>query len=1009
MLRNYYQDPKVLHLNTTPHHAYFIPFESSEKLTQNNREDSSYFTLLSQCDWNFSYFESVLDLPEDVLTQPSQTTIFVPSNWQNAGFDTHQYTNINYPFPFDPPFVPDKNPCGLYHRTFDFSAKDNKRYLLNFEGVDSCFYLYINKEFVGYSQISHATSEFDVTAYLQQGTNDIHVFVLKWCDGSYLEDQDKFRMSGIFRDIYILERDQNYLQDFFVKTELSDNLQSAILNVETTFVDEAQEIEFQLFDPQGQLVFTKNDKNLTAFIDDIELWSAEDPALYTLVIHYGSEFIAQQVGFRKVEVKDGILLFNNQPIKFKGVNRHDSDPITGYAISVAQAEKDLALMKQHNVNAIRTAHYPNTPWFAQLCDRYGFYVIKEADIESHGAGMLHVPQPENSIFLNVPNENWDPQIDQDNTDNFCYFGRAPLFKASILDRTYANVERDKNCPSIFAWSLGNESGYGENFEAAAAWSKARDPMRLVHYESSIYEHKDHKNDLSNLDFYSEMYSTTEVIDEYCSKPQLKPFLICEYSHAMGNSNGDLEDYFQTFYKNPLSCGGFVWEWCDHANQLPNDKTKLGYGGDFGETMHDGNFCVDGLVSPNRKPHTNLFEFKNVNRPVRAYLENNHIVVKNYLDFTNLKDYLDIQITLVENGEKVESTCVNVDCEPHQAVRLEYKFTKSQDKHQIIELDCIAIKDSNFVKKGDSLGFEQIILTPEIMVKPRLNVATSSSIKVDESEKAITVTNDKVVCEFNKRTGQLTQLFYQGKSQIEKPLEFNVWRAPTDNDRLIREVWQNAGYDKAYSRCYQTKVLTFDDKCVIRADCALVATARARIVSFTVEYHIYASFIELKLNATRHHHLPYLPRFGLRFFLDKLCNSVEYVGYGLEGKNEYAGESYIDKYHYTKLGKYQLTASDNHVDYFKPQENGSHYGTHYVQINNMIVTADNSFSFNLSEYSQEELTEKKHNYELNKDQHIILCVDYKMSGIGSNSCGPNLKDKYRLNELNFKWNCRFDFI
>ncbi|VEI44794.1 beta-galactosidase/beta-glucuronidase [Actinobacillus equuli] len=394
---------------------------------------------------------------------------------------------------------------------------------------------------------------------------------------------------------------------FFIQYELDDELRHANLKVETLFNRQPQTIEYQLLDSKGFTVFNQTDTQLNIDVEDIQLWNAENPQLYTLILRTAEEVIVQKIGFRKVEIKDGILLFNQQPIKFKGVNRHDSDPKTGYAISYAQAHKDLQLMKQHNINAIRTAHYPNAPWFSELCDQYGFYLIGESDVESHGASMLTVKTPEPSIFLNHENDLQTSRIRQDTIDNFCYFARDPLFKKAILDRQQANVERDKNRTSIIIWSLGNESGYGANFEAAAAWIKQRDKSRLVHYESSIYQHSADNNDLSNLDFYSEMYGSTEDIDRYCATAQAKPFVLCEYSHAMGNSNGDAEDYWQAFHRHPQSCGGFVWEWCDHAPYRANGQ--FGYGGDFGDSPHDGNFCMDGLVSPDRIPHSNLLELK----------------------------------------------------------------------------------------------------------------------------------------------------------------------------------------------------------------------------------------------------------------------------------------------------------------------------------------------------------------------------------------------------------------
>ncbi|MFA9500182.1 glycoside hydrolase family 2 TIM barrel-domain containing protein [Mannheimia sp. E30BD] len=993
-LPNYYQDPNVLHINRIPHHAYFIPFQKGQTPNQLARETSKHFTLLND-EWDFNFYNSPHDLPDDFLNATFAHKIPVPSNWQTEGFDAHQYTNINYPIPFDPPYVPHDNPCGVYQREIAFEPKAGKRYLLNFEGVDSCLFVYLNGDFVGYGQISHSTNEFEITKYLKQGKNNLVVVVLKWCDGSYLEDQDKFRMSGIFRDLYILEREKNYLQDFFIQYQLSEDLTQANLSVETLFSNQPEDVHFQLFDPQGNLVCEQTSGHFFAEICNLALWNAEDPQLYTLRLSYQNEIIEQKIGFRQIRVENGVLLFNNKPIKFKGVNRHDSDPVTGYAISREQALIDLRLMKEHNINAIRTAHYPNSPWFTELCDQLGFYVIAESDIESHGSSAVYIESPENSIFLNVPNPNKQEEIRQQAVDNFCYFARDPDFKAAILDRNIANVERDKNRTSVIIWSLGNESGFGENFEAAARWVKERDASRLTHYEGSIYQYSAYQNDLSNLDLYSEMYPSTERLDEYFADPaNRKPFILCEYSHAMGNSNGDMEDYWQTFQQYSGACGGFVWEWCDHAPLLPNSD-KYGYGGDFGETLHDSNFCMDGLVSQHRIPHSNLLEVKNVNRPVRAELKAGKIWLKNQLDFTNLADYLTVHYTFSENGETTQQGQLLVNCEPNQTACLALDLPQPNDKLQLLTLDYRLNDSMALLAKEHHLGFDQIILNDKT-VKPALKARPQAVIFVQNFANEWQIQNDEYRYTFDKRKGIFKSIEKNEEPIIEQPLDFNLWRAPTDNDRLIREFWQKAGYDKCYTRAYHSELTQDENGVTIVAECGIVATAQSRILTLEVVYRIsLTGEIKISVKAKRPAHLPFLPRFGLRFFLNKTDNQVEYFGYGER-------ESYIDKHHLAKLGIYQINARENHTDYLKPQENGSHFGTHYVKAKDLAIVAEQPFSFNLSPYTQEELTSKTHSYDLQESRSTILCVDYKMSGIGSNSCGPSLKEQYRLNETAFEW-------
>ncbi|OOF39927.1 beta-galactosidase [Rodentibacter mrazii] len=1013
MLPNYFQDPQILHLNTTPHHCYFIPHQSEESAVKNPREKSSFFTALNG-DWDFAYFKSYHDLPENWLNISFEHSIPVPSNWQNHGYDQHHYTNIHYPFPFDPPFVPQQNPCGLYHRTLQITPKTNKRYLLNFEGVDSCLFLYINQKFVGYSQISHCTSEFDITPFLHKGKNHFHVLVLKWCDGSYLEDQDKFRMSGIFRDVYLLEREFHYLQDFFIRTTLAEDLKSAVLNVDLSFVKnepmaEKRNIRWQLYDPKGNRLLDEEtqDKQGEFTVNNVTLWHAESPQLYTLLIQYGSEVICQKIGFRQIEIKNGVLLFNHQAIKFKGVNRHDSDPKTGYAISREQAINDLRLMKQHNFNAIRTAHYPNAPWFAELCDEYGFYLISESDIESHGVAMLHVPQPEDSIFLNVENKPEYERIRQQIIDNYCLIACDPQWKKAILDRTFANIERDKNHPSVIVWSLGNESGYGENFEAAAAWVKNRDQSRLVHYEGSIYQHSNHKNDISQLDFYSEMYSSTESLDDYFSTPKNRPFLLCEYTHAMGNSCGDAEDYWQAFHRHTGACGGFVWEWCNHSPYLPNGK--FGYGGDFGDKPNDGNFCADGLVTADRQVQSSLREIKNVNRPIRASLNAGKIVLTNYLDFTDAMDFLTINYRLSENGLTIrEGMFDNIKIAPKHTALLPLDLPKNNGNLWLLDLSYHQKQESALIPQDHQLGMDQINLFPTIIqLSTSTPKATRGKFEVIENNTQLEINNGKVRYILDKLSGIFSHIEENSRALIERPLDFNIWRAPIDNDRLIKAQWVSAGYHQVQIRAYDIKWKQNDDHVQIRALCGLTAISKERILTLDVIYRIFTNgLLSVEIQAQKTPHLPYLPRFGLRFFLPKAMQQTEYFGYGSPSHN---GESYIDKHHACQLGIYHTTPEKNHVDYLKPQENGSHYACSYVKVRSatqkIFITAVQPFSFSISPYSQEELATKAHNDELLEDTSTVLCIDYKMSGIGSNSCGPNLKSQYRLNEL--QWHCRFD--
>lgn len=999
-LPRYFEDPQTLHVNTTPHHAYFIPFSSTESAVKKTREFSPYFTLLNG-EWDFAYFESYTHLPQDFLHFSFTDKIPVPSNWQNHGYDNHQYTNVNYPFPFDPPYVPIENPCGLYHRVFNVEINPAKRYLLNFEGVDSCLFVYVNQQFVGYSQISHCTSEFDITDFLQQGENYLHVLVLKWCDGSYLEDQDKFRMSGIFRDVYLLARERNYLQDLFMQTQFNQEITKAQLHVACQFAERGQPISWQLFDPQGKLIIEQKGHAFHAEIENAQLWHAETPRLYTLILQYGSEVICQKVGLRHIEVKDGVMLFNGQAIKFKGVNRHDSDPKTGYVISREQALQDLRLMKQHNFNAIRTAHYPNAPWFTELCDEYGFYVIAESDIESHGTNAVYVESPETSILLGIKTEIDHEAIRQKTIDNYCYMARSPEFNQAILDRTYANVERDKNRPSVVIWSLGNESGYGENFEQAAAWVKQYDPSRLVHYENAIFQHSAHQNDTSNLDFHSEMYTSTEELDAYFADDKnQKPYLFCEYLHAMGNSCGDTEDYFQAMERHAGACGGFVWEWCNHSPYLSN-SSKMGYGGDFNDTPNDGNFCADGLVTADRQIQSNLLEYKNVYRPLRATLKNGHVELKNYLDFTDAAEAISIHYQITEDFSVVQEGQIDdLNIAPKSTALLPLTLPASNGSLQMLTLTYHQKTETGLIPQGHCLGFDQIILSEQSQFFTNELKSNHHPISVSEHANLISVKVSDIEYQFDQYKGTIQQISKDGEPWLNQPTDFNIWRAPLDNDSLMKAHWLAAGYDRATSRVYDYRLIEQESAVEITFKLGLVAVSKARILTLNVVYRIEQNgLLQINIHAEKQPHLPFLPRFGLRFFLNQGFNQVEYVGYG-------PTESYLDKHHATALGRYKTTPESNHVLYLKPQENGSHYGCTEVKVANssdcFSVQSHTPFSMNVSPYSQEELCSKKHEYDLEKSGSTILCVDYKMSGVGSNSCGPALKEQYRLNETEWDW-------
>ena len=1002
----YYENLSVLHENTMPARAYYIPASKRMDNLVEHREESDRIQLLNGA-WKFQYFNSIYDIQDSFFEKNYDTENFdeiqVPSVWQMAGYDTHQYTNIRYPFPFDPPYVPQDIPCGAYVHNFEYSRDEKaSKAFLNFEGVDSCFYVWINGSYIGYSQVSHMTSEFDVTDILQDGTNTVAVLVMKWCDGSYLEDQDKFRMSGIFRDVYILKRPKQAISDYHIKTRIEDML--AKVEIEMKFYSPLN-VKISIEDRNGAVVALGSIAEEGTAVLEIaspELWNTENPYLYKLILETENEVIVDHIALRKIEIKDQVIYLNGQKIKFRGVNRHDSDPVTGFTISLEQITTDLTLMKQHNFNAIRSSHYPNAPFFYEMCDKYGFMVIDEADIEAHGPFMIY--RKEDTDYNRF--KRWNEKIADD-----------PVWEEAIVDRVKLMVERDKNRFCIVMWSMGNESAYGCNFEKALEWTKNFDPDRITQYESARYRNYDETYDYSNLDVYSRMYPALSEIQEYLDKDGSKPFLLVEYCHSMGNGPGDFEDYFQMIQDNDKMCGGFVWEWCDHAiahGTAENGKTIYAYGGDHGEEIHDGNFCMDGLVYPDRTVHTGLLEYKNVYRPARVISydkESGELVLHNYMDFDDLKDYVKISYELTQDGLVIsKGKLPEVSAAPHSDGKINLKINVPESGKCYLKFIYNLKKELPLLDEDYILGFDEIEVSKDdakckLAEKWLQKTGVDSELQVKENDTQIHIKGREFAYTIDKRTALFTEMKFAGREYLNHPMELNIWRAPTDNDMYIKSEWKKAHYDKAYTRAYTTEVVQGKHGVKITSHASVVAETVQKILDVTITWKIDASGkIDADIEATKDGEFPDLPRFGVRMFLDKKLSAARYFGMGPQ-------ESYCDKHQAASHGLYQANVDDLHEDYIRPQENGSHYDCEYVELNNsrygIVVSAENAFSFNASYYTQEELEKKTHNYELTESDSVVFCVDYALNGIGSNSCGPVVLDQYRFDDVLFRF--RFTLI
>ena len=976
---NYHQSTETLHIGCEKPRAYFVPFPCGCASKHAERGESAFFKSLCG-EWSFKFFKSVNDVCD--LSTEGSDKLTVPMSWQMAlgrGYDVPNYTNVNYPIPYDPPFVPDENPCGLYSRKFTVpAAMAGKKIYLNFEGVDSAFYVWVNDEFAAYSQVSHMTSEIDVTSLVHAGENEIKVLVLKWSDGTYLEDQDMWRMSGIFREVYLLFRDETHIRDIFVHCDLDDSFTDADFTADVDVTGKAT-VEWTLDCPCGETIFSgkcdvdESGKIVVPTIKNAKLWSDEEPNLYTLTLHCGNEYITLPIGARRVEIKDGCVVINGKKVKAKGVNRHDSHHLLGHATPVEHMVRDIMIMKAHNVNMVRTSHYPNDPRFTALCDKYGLYVCDETDLETHGARPWYA------------------------------LSRSPEWEGEYVDRVQRMVERDKNHPCVIFWSLGNESGWGQNHVAMHTWIKSRDTSRIVHYEGANYDYNDGKYLRDVTDIESRMYPNPTWCDNYCKNPERdEPLFLCEYSHAMGNGPGDLRDYWEVIEANDNFFGGCVWEFIDHSVAI-GDKygdPSFTYGGDFGDHPNDGNFCVDGLVYPDRRVHTGLEELKQAIMPVAVReVKPGTVAIKSRRYFKSLSD-ISMAWTVKVDGKAVKSGVhPNLDIAPEAEEVFEIVPENELPAHGTVTLDLSfrQNKPTEWADVGYEVGFAQFIYerAEKIKAAPALY-----PVELCENREEYTVTVGETVYKISKFSGMITDICDNGEHLITKPVVPQIWRAPTDNDRNVQWDWRNSGIHNAKVKCYSTEVVKADEnEAVILSKISLAAAPNEVVlradVTYTVKYGMGIKIAcDVKWNVQKKHY----PRFGMRLTMPEGAEQMRYFGYG-------PNESYVDKRLASKLGEYKSTVTENYEPYVFPQENSSHWGCRWADVHTVaghgfLFTSCEPFSFNASHFSPEQLTETRHHYELKREPETTVMLDMRMDGIGSNSCGPELAEKYRFNETEF---------
>ncbi len=940
-------------------------YEDLNRISENRLKQRAYYipengAVMLNGIWDFKFYNRDF---EENLAEKEWEKIEVPSCWQLKGYENPNYTNVAYPFPYDPPFVPTENPMGVYSREFEICDVSRNTYIV-FEGVSSCLELFINDKYVGYSQGGHLQAEFDITDYVREGTNTVVAKVRKWCSGSYLEDQDFFRFNGIFRDVYLLSRPKGHIKDIHITTE--DN------NINILFEGQA---EITLLDAHKNVLNQVEAKEKASFlVENPAVWNTEKPYLYELIFKYKDEIISQKIGFVTYEIgKEHEFLVNGTEVKLKGVNHHDTHGENGWCMTDEEIKKDLLLMKELNINTIRTSHYPPTPKFLNMCDELGFFVMLETDLEQHGA------------YLRNTGDNPGYDFIQDPSGWLC---QSPQWSEAFVERMERAYNRDKNHTCIFSWSTGNESGHGDNHLAMIEYIKAHDKKRLIHCEDatraselSDYYGKDVSYFKDRVDIFSKMYEDIESMKQKAENPDFKmPYFLCEYSHAMGNGPGDVVDYWNLIYKHKKLIGGCIWEWADHT--VLEDKVPK-YGGDFeGELTHDLNFCADGMVFYDRSIKAGTLEVKYAYQNMDAYLSGDKLVVLNRFNWTNLSEY-EFRYEIKVDGECVKAEKLIVDIEPKESKEIKINLPKECMLGAFV--NCFL-----YDKNGVCVANKQLEIPAVCLKKNRCESLAEST----EDEHLIIFSGENFKYTFSKDLGTFISLIKNGEEQIKAPCRITSMRAIVDNERNLKQkwywtnVWEGENLNRQFDKVYNC---AFEDG-TVNVSASLSGVSRVPYFRYDLKWTVFADgTIRGELCGKVKEKCMYLPRLGFEFKVPSEKAEFKYFGMG-------PYENYCDMHHGSMIDWYESDADSEYVGYIMPQEHGNHIKTKVLEIKGgLSFETDGEMEINVSRYSAKTLMDAMHQDELKKDEFITVRIDYKNSGMGSASCGPKLLEEYRLSE------------